>query len=105
MNAKQAAKAAAKKIEELEDYNRRASSDIKAYNEVILGMIDGKSPCDWCEENNACGLQAKADGKGCQDWWLMWDHPETPAPDGSAEGGDDSDDSKGILSASPDGGE
>ena len=63
MNARQAAKAAAKRIEELEDYNRRCSADIKAYNQCIDAMIAGGSPCPWCMEHEECQLEAK-DGKG-----------------------------------------
>lgn len=69
MNARQAAKAAAKQIEELMDFNRRCSADIKAYNQCIDGMIAGESPCPWCMEYEECQLEAK-DGKGCSEWWL-----------------------------------
>lgn len=69
MNARQAAKLAAKRIEELEDFNRRSVADIKAYNACIDGMIQGKSPCLWCEEENECQLKDKY-GKGCSEWWL-----------------------------------
>lgn len=72
MNARQAARAAAKKIEELENFNARSKADITVYNHVILQMIDGKSPCPWCEENKECQLEAK-DGKGCQEWWLAYE--------------------------------
>lgn len=72
MNAKQALRAAAKRIEELEHYNRLASADIKTYNEVIDGMIAGRSPCDWCEDQQECQLQAHADGKGCDMWMLAF---------------------------------
>ena len=95
MNAKQALKTATKKIEELEDYNRRASADIKAYNKVIDSMIAGGSPCDWCEDRNECQLQAKADGKGCSEWWLAFDRPDIP------EGEEAPNDSERIFSAGP----
>ena len=68
MNAKQSLKLASKRIEELEDFNRRCSADIKAYNQCIDSMIAGGSPCDWCEEQEECQLEAK--GKGCNGWWL-----------------------------------
>ena len=97
MNAKQAAKAAAKKIEELEDYNRRCVRDIRAYNAVILTMIDGGSPCDLCEDHDECNRDVKG-GKGCMEWWLTNNLPE-------AEEGGDGDDGEGILQASPAGGE
>ena len=82
MNARQAAKAAAKavkaaakRIEELENYNRRACADIKAYNDCIDGMIAGQSPCPWCAEYEECQLNEK-DGKGCKEWWLKDIPPE-----------------------------
>lgn len=71
MNARQAAKAAAKRIEELEETGRRAAWDIKQYNACIDGMIAGKSPCEWCEERNECQLEAKGN-KGCSEWWLRF---------------------------------
>ena len=83
MNAKQAAKLAAKKIEELEDYNRRCVRDIRAYNAVILTMIDGGSPCDLCEDREECNRETKG-GKGCMEWWLTNNLPE-------AEEGEDDD--------------
>ena len=92
MNARQAARAAAKRIEELEYYNLRASADIKAYNAVIDSMIAGGSPCDWCEEKQECQLQVKADGKGCSEWWLANDLPVQ-----DQDGGDASD-SENIFS-------
>lgn len=74
MNKRQALKAAAQHIEELEDFNRRATADIKAYNQCIDGMIAGKSPCEWCEENRTgeCENENKG-GKGCVDWWLRFE--------------------------------
>ena len=69
MNQRQSLKAASKHIQELEDFNARASADIKAYNTIILCMIEGASPCGWCEERAECQLEAK-DGKGCSEWWL-----------------------------------
>ena len=89
MNARQAAKAAAKKIEELEDFNRRASAEIKNLNRVIDSVIAGdKTYCDWCEENEECKRQCK--GVGCSEWWLMFD-PPVPQEEGS-----DADDSQGV---------
>lgn len=93
MNARQAAKAAAKRIEELEDFNRRASADIKEYNSCILDMIEGGSPCKYCEDYSECQLEEK-DRKGCKEWWLRYKEAEK----------EDSDDSKGIHGASPEGG-
>lgn len=97
MNQKQALRAASKHIEELEDFNRRASADIRAYNFVILGMIAGENPCDWCEECNECQLQAK--GKGCSEWWLRNDSAEQITASGVKE--DEDSDSKRIYGASP----
>ena len=73
MNARQAAKLAAKRIEELEDYNRRCANDIKAYNKVIEDMIHGKPPCAWCMERADCEDQTH----GCDNWVLDIDHGET----------------------------
>ena len=69
MNAKQALKKASEHIVELEDYNKRCSADIKAYNQCIDGMIAGKSPCPWCMEYPECQKDEK-DAKGCGEWWL-----------------------------------
>lgn len=74
MNGRQAAKLAAKKIEELEHYNAKCKADITAYNKVIWGLIAGNlNPCDWCEDNNECSLAEK--GKGCSEWWLTFNPP------------------------------
>ena len=72
MNARQAAKAAAAHIEELEDWNARATRDIKAYNACIDSMIAGGSPCAFCEEDRTgeCTNENRG-GKGCADWWLV----------------------------------
>ena len=92
MNAKQAAREAAKRIEQLEDFNKRASAEIKSLNDCIDSVISGQmSFCDWCEERNECQLQAK--GTGCELWWLaMNDRP-------SFKREEEADDSKGIFSA------
>jgi len=71
MNGRQAAKLAAKKLEESEYVNMMQSKDIQDYNAVIQHMIAGGSPCDYCEELNECQLQAKG-GKGCTEWWLRY---------------------------------
>ena len=76
MNARQAARAAAERIKELESTGARAAADIKDYNSCILSMISGGSPCDWCEDQEECQLQEK--GKGCQEWWLRF-RKEEPA--------------------------
>ena len=71
MNARQAARAAAKRIEELEHFVRLNTQDIKDYNKVIQDMIAGESPCPYCEDWEECNLDAKA-GKGCSSWWLRY---------------------------------
>jgi hypothetical protein len=92
MNAKQSLKLAEKRINDLEIVMARAQRDIKKYNQVIIGMINGDSPCQYCEEQAECQLQAKASGKGCPEWWLAYD------PDGQQTEGSD-DDGKNVLSA------
>ena len=92
MNKRQALKAASQRIEELEDFNRRAAADIKAYNRVIDGMIDGISPCEWCMEYEGEDCPHKGEKvNGCSEWWLK----DVPFEEESA------DDSEGIHGASP----
>ena len=69
MNSRQAAKAAAKKIEEMQNYNDKCKADITAYNAVIQAMIEGRSPCPWCEDFEECQLEAKK-LYGCPEWIL-----------------------------------
>ena len=85
MNGRQAAKAAAKKIEELENYNAKSKADITMYNVVIQAMIEGKSPCEWCEEHEECQHTEK-DVKGCSDWWLAFTLPEVKEDANDSEG-------------------
>ena len=69
MNARQAAKAAAKRIEELERVAALNKADIVDYNKCVEHMIQGGSPCDYCEDLQECQLEAK--GKtGCTEWML-----------------------------------
>ena len=68
MNGRQAARAAAKKIEEQEFTLLLNKLDIRDYNLCILSMIAGGSPCEYCEDYEECQLQAK--GKGCEEWLL-----------------------------------
>lgn len=85
MNAKQAARAAAKRIEDMELTLARATADIKRYNQCIDSMIEGGSPCDWCDDLNECQLEAK--GKGCELWLLSFEeeeHHESDNTDGLA---------------------
>ena len=104
MNAKQAVKAASKHIEELEDFNRRASAEIKYLNQCIDSVIAGeKTYCDWCEDQQECQRECK--GAGCSEWWLALQPEEKPNlvylfKSGKPERIDD-DDSERILSASP----
>ena len=75
MNARQAAKAAAKRIEDLEDFNRRSANDIKALYACIDSVIAGeKSFCDWCEEADECQQPEKKLKHGCENFWLKLDH-------------------------------
>ena len=93
MNAKQSLKAASKHIEDLEDFNRRSVSEVKYLNKVIDSVIAGeKTYCDWCQEQEEC---EREQGTGCDNWWLKMNLPVLP------EEGSEADDSKGILSASP----
>ena len=71
MNGRQAAKKAAEKIEELEAVVALQAQDIKDYNACMQDVIAGNSPCEWCEEQPECQLQAKG-GKGCPEWWLRY---------------------------------
>ena len=94
MNARQAAKAAAKQIEELEYMNNCRVQDIKDYNACILDMIAGKSPCWWCEENRLAECEHKDSwmSAGCHEWWLRYRVPETEGgdPDGKAQAAESS---------------
>lgn len=102
MNAKQAAREAAKRITDLEDFNRRASAEIRALNACIDSVIAGeKTYCDWCEEREECQRECK--GTGCAEWWIAMnplDRPELSRY--FQERSESPDESAGILSASPD---
>jgi hypothetical protein len=69
MNSRQAAKAAAKRIEDLEFRVAMNILDIRDYNKVIEELILQKSPCPWCEDYNECQLEAKK-LYGCPEWLL-----------------------------------
>jgi hypothetical protein len=70
MNARQAAKAAAKRIEELEHSNKLYYLDVKAYNQVIDALIAGGSACGWCEDEEECTKEGKRTIRGCDEWML-----------------------------------
>ena len=75
MNARQAAKAASIRIQDLERINKLYAADVKDYYECIEGTVDGESICKWCDDHEECQLQAK-DGKGCKEWILKRQPPE-----------------------------
>ena len=98
MNCRQVMKAQAKHIENMEYSISRYIIDVKAYNQCIVGMIKGESPCQYCEDHEECQLAAK-DGKGCGDWYLK------DMPPVKEEEEDSEDDSKKILLTGATGGE
>lgn len=69
MNGRQAARKAAILIEELERLNKLYAGDVKDYYDCIEGTVDGKSICDWCDDQEECQLQDKG-SKGCKEWVL-----------------------------------
>ena len=73
MNARQAAKAAAKRIEELEYFNSKSCEDIIHYNQCIEHMIRRGSPCDYCEDLEECKAEGKDVQIGCEEWILRFD--------------------------------
>lgn len=87
MNTRQAAKAAAIKIQSMEHTLALNKADIIDYNIVIQALIAGKSPCDWCEDLKECQLDAKGKN-GCSEWLLRFQRPapEEVVPDGQEAG-------------------
>ena len=87
MNARQAAKAAAARIESMEHTLALNKADIIDYNIVIQALIAGKSPCDWCEDLQECQLDSKGKN-GCSEWLLRFQRPapEEVVPDGQESG-------------------
>ena len=81
MNGRQAAKAAAKRIEELEYVVKMQIADIKDYNACIVGHIEGESVCKWCEEAPECQRDVKDKG-GCSEWWLRYRKEAADASEG-----------------------
>ena len=101
MNQKQSLKAAEKNIEKLEgyiedlkDFNKRASTTIKGLYQCIDILLKGGNICEYCEDYEECDLKAKGEGKGCEEWFMK-----------DMDGGfvEEEDDSKGIDAASPTG--
>jgi len=70
MNGRQAARAAAKRIEELETYKKFAMWDIQKYNECVLHMINKGSPCDYCDDLENCKEKGFDVTLGCDEWIL-----------------------------------
>ena len=100
MNGRQAAREAAKHIEELENFNQRSAADNRAYVQTIHSMIEGTTPCAMCEEERLgeCEHPDCHMKQGCQDWWLRTDIFEQEQQNGGGE--NNGDDCEGILSAS-----
>ena len=71
MNGRQAAKVAAKRIEELEALVAGQVQDIKDLYAAIHDHISGESLCLWCEEYPECRLEAR-NGASCPEWWLRY---------------------------------
>ena len=85
MNGRQAAKAAAKRIEEMEHTIAQYKQDVKDYNAVIEDMISGKSPCSWCEDVGECILDANGN-VGCTEWMLRFRKPGSQPEGGDQDG-------------------
>ena len=88
MNAKQAAKAAAARIEELEHFNRSARATIVSLYKALDAIFSGGNVCELCEDYEECQLEAKKQGKGCTEWSHKTPNPsELPeAEEGPLEG-------------------
>jgi len=94
MNGKQAARLAAKRIEELEHYVRLNVRDIKLYVQCVQHMIQHGSPCDYCEDRDECLADGKNVDTGCDDWMLrLWrideELPEQPERELDLKGEED----------------
>ena len=83
MNSKQAARAVKRekrqtknaKLQEMEYIATMQAADIQDYVKAMIAVINGDSPCNWCESQEECQRDVK--GKGCSEWWLKYreDHP------------------------------
>lgn len=92
MNSRQAAKAAARKIEEMTVTMAFNRADIRDYNKCILHMIKHGSPCDYCEDLVECQEAGKDVQIGCDDWMLRHQDISTlrgDGEDGQETGGSD----------------
>lgn len=68
MNARQAAKAAGKRIEELEWFNKSAGATIRKLYQALDVIFSGGNVCELCEDYEECQLESKGQGKGCPEW-------------------------------------
>ena len=101
MNARQAAKKAAARIEELEDFNRRSAADVRGLYRAIDRLIAGECICDICEEQNECTKPEK-DKKTCSGWWLTMD--TSKLTDEKGETANENEGPEGVLDGSSKGG-
>ena len=87
MNGRQAAKAAAQRIQELEIVNAMQVRDIQDYNAAIMDVIAGKSLCNWCENNrlDECDRESRGSA-GCSEWWLKYPEKEQESEGGDPDG-------------------
>lgn len=68
MNAKQSLKAASKRIEELEWFNKSAGATIRSLYIALDVIFSGGNVCELCEDWEECQLECKKQGKGCPEW-------------------------------------
>lgn len=65
-------------IRDLDSKNIMQSVDIQDYVAAMMGVIDGESPCLWCEEKRLGDCTEWENmTNGCHGWWLRLrpDHP------------------------------